>query len=317
MTINNVCNEFNNLWKIFRDELNESGEYNFNSGRFKEYCPNSNCDTNINKINAGCLWLFNAFFGKFGISLDRDIYKDAVVCIMIWLSYKLNQKSENGIDTLKDFYSKHIEKNEKYIKSKIYNNKFEGYKNIIDKIMEYMDINISHMSKFYELLKLLCNMDTAYTKDNSTKFMQDSKKFVDEYGKLRDDDNNTDNSPYNKILLVFFNYYNKFEDFRLTIKTEMKRPTLSKEKTSKKVGVDVSNATKITESSNETDKSNIVATIPIPNTALSGSSLVNKLIIVLSIFGAISIFFGISYKYSLFGFRKRSQKQHLREKLKK
>ncbi|EAA19624.1 putative yir1 protein, partial [Plasmodium yoelii yoelii] len=48
----------------------------------------------------------------------------------------------------------------------------------------------------------------------------------------------------------------------------------------------------------------------------SSSSIVSKLIPVVSIFAAISIFLGISYKYSLFGFRKRVQK-HLRKILKK
>ncbi|SCL86138.1 Plasmodium variant antigen protein Cir/Yir/Bir, putative, partial [Plasmodium berghei] len=48
----------------------------------------------------------------------------------------------------------------------------------------------------------------------------------------------------------------------------------------------------------------------------SSSSIGNKLFTVLSIFGAIAFLLGISYKYSLFGFRKRAQKQHLREKIK-
>ncbi|CXH19895.1 Plasmodium variant antigen protein Cir/Yir/Bir, putative [Plasmodium berghei] len=49
---------------------------------------------------------------------------------------------------------------------------------------------------------------------------------------------------------------------------------------------------------------------------LSSSSIGNKLIPVLSIFGAIAFFLGIGYKYSLFKSRKRSRKQHLREKVK-
>ncbi|SCL81644.1 Plasmodium variant antigen protein Cir/Yir/Bir, putative, partial [Plasmodium berghei] len=48
----------------------------------------------------------------------------------------------------------------------------------------------------------------------------------------------------------------------------------------------------------------------------SSSSIGNKLFTVLSIFGAIAFFLGISYKYSLFGRRKRAQKQYLREKIK-
>ncbi|EAA21555.1 putative yir3 protein [Plasmodium yoelii yoelii] len=48
----------------------------------------------------------------------------------------------------------------------------------------------------------------------------------------------------------------------------------------------------------------------------SSLSIVNKIIIALSIFSAITIFLGIFYKCSLFVLRKRAQKQHLREKLK-
>ncbi|ETB56471.1 hypothetical protein YYC_05544 [Plasmodium yoelii 17X] len=44
--------------------------------------------------------------------------------------------------------------------------------------------------------------------------------------------------------------------------------------------------------------------------------LTYSLISIALIFVAIPIFFGISYKYSLFGFRKRFQKQKLREKIK-
>ncbi|EAA19021.1 hypothetical protein YYC_05594 [Plasmodium yoelii 17X] len=317
MTINNVCYQFKKLWKDFHDESNNSGKSSFKDIVFRKYCPNDNCDTNIKKINAGCLWLFNAYFGQFSISLDLPTYKDAVVCIMIWLSYKLNQKSENGINTLKDFYSKHIENNEKYTKSEIYNKKFKGYKEIIDEIKEYLDIDISHMSKFYELLKLLCSMDTAYTKNKDSEFMQDANKFVEKYQELLDGDNNTDNSIYSKVLLVLSKYYNNFESLRVTIDTEMARPQLPSKKTAQKVEVEISNETKTTGSSSETGNQDIETITLIPNTALSDSSLASKLIPVLSIFGAIAIFLGISYKYSLFGFRKRSQKQHLKEKLKK
>ncbi|EAA22040.1 putative yir3 protein, partial [Plasmodium yoelii yoelii] len=49
----------------------------------------------------------------------------------------------------------------------------------------------------------------------------------------------------------------------------------------------------------------------------SDPSVVSRLIPVLLIYVVTLILLGISYKYSLFGFRKRSPKQHLREKLKK
>ncbi|ETB56074.1 hypothetical protein YYC_05883, partial [Plasmodium yoelii 17X] len=311
------CSWFDTFWKYFPDESNNSGNSDFKYLVFKKYCPDENCNDDINKINAGCLWLLNTFFGIGGIPFYRDSYKHATVCIMMWLSYKLNQKSKNRFTKLYDFYSKHMANNTEYTDNKLIGKIFKSYKEVIDQIKEYMDIDINEISKFYELLKLLCNMNTAYTKDKDSDFLEYVKKFVEEYEKLLNDDKNTDNSLYNKILNILYNYYNKFEDNRFTIKTEMIRPPLSTEKTSQKVGVDVSNVTKITELSNETGKTDIVTTTPGSNSALSDSSLVNKLIPVLSIFVAIPIFWGIFYKYSLFGFRKRSQKQHLREMLKK
>ncbi|ETB61194.1 hypothetical protein YYC_01133 [Plasmodium yoelii 17X] len=314
MTIEGVCKHFKNMWNYFPDKSDNSG---FRDIFFKKYCHNDNCDTNIKKINAGCLWLFNNFFGTGGIPFYNDSYKHVVVCIMIWLSYKLILNKVDNITTLNDFYLNNIVKNTQYTDHKIFDKVFKSYKEIIDQIKEYMDIDINEIFKFYELLKLLCNMDTYYKNNKSTEFIQDAENFVEEYGKLRDHDNNTDNSSYNKILHVLSNYYNNFEKYRVYIITEMKRPLLSTEKTSKKVDVEDSKEIQTTESSTETGEPNIVTTPPISNTAISGSSLVNKIIPVLSIFVVIPIFFVISYKYSLFGFRKRYKKQQIREKLKK
>ncbi|CDU16190.1 PIR protein [Plasmodium yoelii] len=311
-----LCGEFESIWKFFSDELNDSGGYNFNSGMLKKYCPSNNCDTNIKKINAGCLWLFNAFFGRSGTSNYEDRYKAVVVCIMIWLSYKLTLNPSDNITTLKDFYSNHIENNEEYTKHKFNDEKHTSYKEIIDEIQDYMDINISHMYKFYELLKLLCNMNTANTKQNSSDFLQCANKFIDKYKELLNDDNNNDNNSYNKVLSVFSEYYNNFGSNTPFNNTAKNRPSLPTEKTDKKEAVN-SKVTEITVSSSGTDKSNHVTETPSSNITLSGSSLVNKLIPVLSILFAIAIFWGIAYKYSLFGIRKRGKKQHLREKLKK
>ncbi|EAA19850.1 putative bir1 protein [Plasmodium yoelii yoelii] len=284
----------------------------------KNYCPKSgNCNNDIDKINAGFLWLFNAFFGKHGSSVINNTYKDDTVCIMIWLSYMLNLKSHDGINTLKSFYSQHIQNNEKYTKIEVNDETYDNYKKIIDEIKEYMDINISHMSRFYKLLKLLCNMNTAYTRNSSSKCSEHAKKFADEYEKLFNDNDNIEGSSYNKVLRVLSRYYNNFEKGRSYNNISLYLPSLSTEKTSRKVIVAGSNETKIDDSSIGIYQSNLVTTPLSFNTILSDSSILNKLIRVLSILVAIPIFWGISYKYSLFGFRKRSQKQNLREKLKK
>ncbi|ETB60836.1 hypothetical protein YYC_02136, partial [Plasmodium yoelii 17X] len=311
------CKEFDIFWKLFRDELNDSKQYNFNNVAFKKYCPNNNCDDDINKINAGCLWLFNSLFGTCGYSFDTKYYKDEAIFIMMWLGYILNIKPPDNINTLNDFYSEHIKNNTEYTKVNIINQKHKNYKEVIDEINGYMNINISHMDKFYELLKLLCNMDTTYTSNNGNKCSEYAKKFADEYQKLFDDDTNTDDSSYSKLLLVLSKYYNNFDKGRSYNITSIYLPPLPTEKTEKKVNVVVSDETKTDDSLSGTDQSDNVTTIPSYENTLSGSSLVKKLIPALSILIAIVFCLGISYKYSLFGFRKRAQKQHLRKNVKK
>ncbi|ETB56679.1 hypothetical protein YYC_05498 [Plasmodium yoelii 17X] len=315
MSISKVCRDFDTVGKFFRDELKES-KYEFKSTFFKEYCHN-NCESDIDKINAGCLQLINYFFIKLGFSADSNTLKSDAVCIIIWLGYILSLKPPDKINTINDFYSSHIENNEEYSKHKINDDKYNNYKKIIDETKEYMNINISNMPKFYKLLKLLCSINTAYTNKNSSQASEHAKKFADEYQKLYDDDNNNEGNSYNKILNVLSNYYNNFGEGTDYNNTSIDRPKLPTKKTPKIVDVENSSATKATGSSSEPNKSDITTKTPSPNIKLSDSSLVNKLIIVLSIFSATLIFFGIAYKYSLFGFRKRSQKQHLREKLKK
>ncbi|ETB63213.1 hypothetical protein YYC_00261 [Plasmodium yoelii 17X] len=315
MAISKVCGDFDTFWRFFRDELNDSEEYNFNTGTFKKYCPNNNCDSDTNKINAGCLWLINAIFGTSSFSVDNNTLKDDASCIMIWLGYILSLKTFDNINKLNDFYSKHIEENTMYTENKI-NNQQTYIKEVMEGIKEYMDINISHMPKFYELLKLLCNMNTDIEKKSSSDMLKHANNFFNKYKELLNDNNNDEGSPYNKILLVLYRYYTNFGKGSKYYNKTKDFPSLPTKKTAENGITSDTKVTKTTESSHETDKPNIVTAIPISNNALSGSSLVNKIIIFLSIFGTIAILGGISYKYSLFGFRKRSQKQHLRKKLK-
>ncbi|SCL82870.1 Plasmodium variant antigen protein Cir/Yir/Bir, putative, partial [Plasmodium berghei] len=121
MAISKVCGEFETIWKFFPDELKDSGEYDFKNALLNAYCPNGDsennkeCKTDVDKINAGSLWLFNKFYGdsnKFSNYADGKI--DVVVYFMMWLGYKLNQKTHDGINTFNDFYTRNINNNEKY-----------------------------------------------------------------------------------------------------------------------------------------------------------------------------------------------------------
>ncbi|CDU15982.1 PIR protein [Plasmodium yoelii] len=316
MSISKVCRELTTFWRLFPDGLKDSGEYKINTGSFKKYCPEQKCNSDIEKINAGCLRLIYDFFIKSGFSADPDTLKNDAVCIIIWLGYILSLKPPNDINTINDFYYSHIENNEEYSNHKNVDTTYTDYKKIIDETKEYMDINISNMSKFYQLLKLLCNMYTAYAAGKSTDVSQYANNFFDEYKKLFDDDNNNNGNSYNKILNVLSNYYNNIETGIRFNNTPITRPKLPTEKAPKKDNVEGIKVTKETETSGETDKLDTETPTPSSNITLSESPLVNKLVIVLPILAAIPFFLGIAYKYSLFGFRKRSKK-HLREKLNK
>ncbi|WBY54578.1 PIR protein [Plasmodium yoelii yoelii] len=316
MSISKVCSEFTTFWKFFPDKLKES-KYEFKSTFFKDYCPEQKCNNDIEKINAGCLRLIHDFFIKSGFSAGQHVLKNDSICIIIWLGYILSLKSHEGIKTINDFYSSHIQDNAEYSKHKIDHDTYTDYKKIIDNIKEYMNISINDMSKFYELLKLLCNMHTAYNNKDSSQISEHAKAFADEYQKLFDDDNNNVGNSYNKILLVLSNYYNNIETGTRFNNTSITRPKLPTEKTPKKDNSEGHEVTKVTEQPSETGKLGITTATPSSDITVSNSSLVNKLVIVLPILAAIPFFLGIAYKYSLFGFRKRSKKQHLREKLKK
>ncbi|ETB63464.1 hypothetical protein YYC_00219 [Plasmodium yoelii 17X] len=315
MSISKVCSEFTTFWKFFPDKLKES-KYEFKSTFFNDYCHN-NCESDIDKINAGCLRLIYDFFIKSGFSSGQYVIKYDSVCILIWLGYILSLKSHEGIKTINDFYSSHIKDNAEYSKHKIHHESYNNYKKIIDETKEYMDIDIKDMPKFYESLKLLCNMYTAYAAGKSTDVSQYANNFVDEYQKLFDDDNNDEGNSYNKILNVLSIYYNNMGKGNSFNKMSIDRPSLPTQKTLKKDNSEGTRVTKETEQPSESDKLDTETRIQSSDITLSESSLVNKLVIVLPILAAIPIFLGIAYKYSLFGFRKRSKKQHLREKLKK
>ncbi|WBY60531.1 PIR protein [Plasmodium yoelii yoelii] len=313
-----MCGEFETIWKFFSDDLNESGNYNFTSGMLKNYCPSKKCDSDIDKINAGCLWLFNKYYGSsYNFSSNADDKIDIVVFIMIWLGYKLNKMLNTEFPNLKDFYSKHIQNAEEYNKTI---NGVKGYISYIDLINknEYV-INISNenMSKLYDLFKNLCKMYIEVSKTNidRTKYSKYAEEFVNKYKDLNEDSNNVDGSSYKQILSTLSNEYKHFRNSYVKSNIRSTLPELITEKTPQ---VFVSNPKGIQDVSlSEASVLSSEIEVSDSDSGSPSSSILNKLISIPFIFVATLILLGIAYKYSLFGFRKRSQKQHLREKLKK
>ncbi|SBW38178.1 BIR protein [Plasmodium berghei] len=281
-----VCERFKNVWTNFTYESSNKNYQIKNDNDFKQYCSNQNCVNELEKISAGCLYLFNEFFKD--SSVFNSVAKsniDIVEYIIIWLSYMLNLKPPGSKSNLKHFYDTNIN-NDKYTKSIDNVEGCSNYKELIDKT-NLMNMDIKDISKFYEVFKLLCEMYTEFDENTSdcAKYIAKSNDLFAKYEKLKIDSNITNNNLGCKLLSTLSNDYN---NFKMKCKDSSSFPTIEKKQTSAQFSEDTS----------------------------SSSSIVSKSVLFLSVLVAIAIFLGISYKYSLFGRRKRAQKQYLREKIK-
>ncbi|ETB63197.1 hypothetical protein YYC_00270 [Plasmodium yoelii 17X] len=294
----NLCSNFILVREKFPDQLDSEGNYQIKDDKhFKKYCDN-NCDTNLGKINAGCLYFFNEFFGSselFQSVANSNI--NIVEYIMIWLSYMLNLKENNDshISNLQHFYTTYIEGGSSY-KQAISNVKeYTDYKYLIDTKKYYLKMDKNITSKLYNAFELLCEMYTGYNENNKDcpECSKKANQFIKKYEELNNDSSITTNSSYSEVLCTLSADYVNLKN---KCKNHLTLPEINTTQNSLKCSEHILKQ--------------------ISEDASSSSSITNKLLLVLSIFGAIGIFLGISYKYSLFGFRKRVQKQYLREKIK-
>ncbi|ETB56127.1 hypothetical protein YYC_05839 [Plasmodium yoelii 17X] len=276
-----VCKRFKNVWDNFPDILNNEDYQIKDDKNFKTYCTD-NCGTYIDKINAGCLFLLNAFFGSsdsFNSVAKSNI--DIVEYIIIWLSYMLNLKgnADNNISNLNHFYTAYINGSEKYKNFITGVEGYSSYKDLLNQKTYFLNMNNSIISNFYKAFKLLCEMYTEFDENNQdcAKNSEKAEEFVKKYEELNGNSGITNNSSFNQLLSTLLNDYDNLKN---KCKGSSFLPAIK--------------STQIT----------------------SNPSIVSKLIPVLLIFGAIAFLGGIAYKYSLFGFRKRFKKQQIREKIK-
>ncbi|SCL82675.1 CIR protein [Plasmodium chabaudi adami] len=294
-----VCDQINNMDKYIVVKQKDSGVDIEFDNKLSDYCPNKNngingqCETNDEKISAGFIWLLVMFEHLCDEGCPQNEKDQYVEYAILWLSYILNQMSNEGIPTLKDFYTNNIEKNKKYT-SHVNSVSDNNHKEIVDKKINLMNMNKNIISKFYDVFKSLCSMYNELDEDEPdyTNCLKNAQNFVDEYQKfLNDNDVDTNGSSYKQILPILSNGYDNFKK-KCNNGKYSDFPPFPMTKTTQNV-VEISEATS------------------------SSSSIASKLIPVLSIFVAIPILLGIAYKYSLFGIDKRLKIQYLREKLKK
>ncbi|VTZ80362.1 PIR protein [Plasmodium yoelii] len=312
-----MCEKFDELKKSLPDELESYASVDFNQNEnIKYYCTNgvtgNTCETEIDKINAACLWLLNENISKGIDDLSNEHVKSFIIYIMIWLNYMLNLKNDGEINNLNDFYTKHIENNTHYTNCTNGDNgcnKLKGktgyinFKDAIFKNMDFSNIDIKDISKFYDAFKLLCKIYDELNVKNleCTNYLKYANNIVDKFNELNENSSATRNTLYIQAWSTLSTDYDNFKEEHNDICMDF--PSLPSIKTTQ-------HDVQISEGHSEHDS------VQSSDVTSSSFSIVKKLILALSIFSAITIFLGIFYKCSLFILRKRAQKQHLREKLK-
>ncbi|CAD2085024.1 CIR protein PIR protein [Plasmodium vinckei brucechwatti] len=279
----------------------QSQKYTLTRSTFDHYLPSTKggeedqCNSDDQKVICAFIGLVGFLNGN---NDSENIESDKLAeYAILWLSYILNQKAQNGEIKLKDFFTNNIEKHLYYNEKITNDNDNMINKDLIDKKKDLMNMDIKDMSKFYEAFKILCKMYSAYSEKNKNcpSCSENAKEFVKKFETLNDDSNNTKGSSYSQILLTLSKDYNNL-----------------KNKCSNDPSSNFLSLPAIKMSQN-----NVESFLQTSGVTSSSSSIASKLIPVLLIFSAIPAFLGIAYKYSLFGFDKRLHRQYLREKIKK
>ncbi|SCL90515.1 Plasmodium variant antigen protein Cir/Yir/Bir, putative [Plasmodium chabaudi adami] len=189
---------------------------------------------------------------------------------ILLLSYKINQHPSvnSGIS---DIYS--LLKKNRY-----WNNNYHNY---IEQIENLMNMDTKDTSKFYNILKLLCDIYTVFDEDdrNCATCLEKAKEFVKNFEELNNDSSITGNKSYSQILYDLSTDYNSFKsncDGKCSNCNDI--PPLPNIKAAQNLGRD-----------------NSEGFVEISESTSSNSSIASKLIPGLLIF-SIPVFLGISYK---------------------
>ncbi|VTZ80351.1 PIR protein [Plasmodium yoelii] len=269
-----VCDAINFIDEYFYDDPNNSGK-EMSGDLLSMYFHNNNCSSDEEKIIPGFIMLLK--------KLDEESFESDEIgeYASLWLSHKLNQKKQNGITRLNEFYTNHIETNSCYKDNidKTTDSNSNINKGVIEKKIKSMDIDIKDISNFYDAFKSLCNMYSERDAISECKTcLENAGEFFEKCEKVKNVFDITKGSSYLQLWLSLSKDYKEFES-----------------------------------NYNNYWCKNIPSVVACPRSSVTKNTLISIAII----FVAASILLGVSYKYSLFGFRKRFQKQHLREKLKK
>ncbi|ETB58557.1 hypothetical protein YYC_03859 [Plasmodium yoelii 17X] len=291
-----ACKRFKHVWDAFPDTLGKSGNYQFKDEDFlNRQCDNGKCNSDNDRINAGCLYLLDQFYNDSSMfPSPKNNNRYIVDYILIWLSYmlNLNKNKKNNID---DFYNQQINSCDTY---KTYISGLAGYDNykeLIDERKDLLYMNSNIVSKFYEAFKLFCNLNNELDDDKQDckNHLENNNEFEKKYKELNEDTSVTKDAPYNKILFTLSTDYNNLKNGCKNILSSLSAETReSPGLTPGQFSADSYEHISVDNS----EQISVDSSGQISEVTPSSSSIVSKIIPVLLIFGAISIFLGISYK---------------------
>ncbi|ETB63537.1 hypothetical protein YYC_00014 [Plasmodium yoelii 17X] len=260
-----VCKRFKDVREWLPDQLDSNREHQIDDKHFNEYCTNK-CKDPLDKINAGCLYLLNEFFrdsSAFDEVAKKNIY--IVQYILIWLSYMLSLDKSGDESIIENFYNTYIRNSDKYTNNMKYINRYNGYKDLIDGNNYILSMDMSIIPKLYVVFNTLCDIYNELDTNNLNceKFSEKASQFVQKYEEFTKKHDIAEDKPYFHVLI---NLLIDYENLKNRCKIFPSAPDITKI-----ISGDVSEVT-------------------------SSSSIASKLIPILSILVAITIFLGISYK---------------------
>ncbi|SCL99340.1 Plasmodium variant antigen protein Cir/Yir/Bir, putative [Plasmodium chabaudi adami] len=287
--MNYLCTLFKGLDGNLVVKSNDPEYYRKNFLSLNTYCPvfNNGKDQECSNYEEIISSVFIILLTNLKSSVENDKLAQYAI---LWLCYEINKNKNNGISNLNEFYNKYINGIKKYVEGTAGAGNYNSCMNIINKKEDLMNMDIQIASNIYKAFEKLCKLYTECNEKNNNYLScsKDAQDFANEFKKLNDDPTIAGNNSYIEILYTLSTDYNDFKNN-------------CAKKCSKCIDIPTLTNIKVPQSSGVTSPSSPIA---------------SKLIPVLLI-SSIPILLGIAYKYSLFGFDKLFQRQHLRNKLKK
>ncbi|SCL97074.1 CIR protein [Plasmodium chabaudi adami] len=210
--IKDLCDAINGVDQLIKVKVEGEGiKFEYDT-IFNAYCPTTKeGKTRQNWQDGQCIGyretVISAFIQlleTFKNNGDEQYFKSNKLAQygILLLSDKINQHP-NVISGINDIYKLLIK----------YNYWNSNYHNYIEQIENLMNMDTKDTSKFYNILKLLCDIYTTFDEDNlnCATCLEKAKKFVKKFEELNDDSSITGNNSYSQILYYLSTDYNSFK----------------------------------------------------------------------------------------------------------